>query len=154
MSERDQKLSALNSPDNSKTTPGFAMDSVVVHGNTLYLSGQVAFKAEGELLKGKVGETISLEQAQAEAAQCAANLLQVIKEKFGTLDVIDRILKLTVFVNAVDDYTEQPQVGNAASQLFIDVLGDAGRHARSAIGVGSLPLGVPVEIEMIAALKS
>lgn len=122
------------------------------HGDVVYLSGQVAFRG-GELpLLGKVGDTVSVEQAKEEAARCVANALYRIQEAFGSLDVIDQVLKVVVFVNAVPDFADQPEVGHGASDFLVEVLGDAGRHARSAVGVGSLPLGVCVEVEMVLAL--
>lgn len=121
-------------------------------GNTLYISGQVAFRGAGAPLVGKVGAGVTTEQATEEAARCAANALHHVQQGFGSLEVIAQILKVVVFVNAVDDYTDQPIVGHGASDLLVDVLGAAGMHARAALGVASLPLGVPVEVEMVLEL--
>ncbi len=119
-------------------------------GGTAYVSGQVAFAGPDGPLLGKVGSDLDAEKAAGEAGKAVANGLYRLIETFGSLDVVQRVLKLTVFVNATAEFTEQPAVANGASRVLIDVLGDRGRHARSAVGVASLPLGVPVEVELVA----
>ncbi|NEE01893.1 RidA family protein [Phytoactinopolyspora halotolerans] len=125
------------------------IDAVVVDGGTAYVSGQVAFAgAQGPLL-GKVGVDVDTEKAAAEAGTAVANGLYRLIETFGSLDAVQRALKLTVFVNSTPEYTDHPAVANGASRVLLDVLGERGRHARSAVGVASLPLGVPVEVELV-----
>jgi len=102
---------------------------------------------------GKVPSVISLEDAKKAAALSAANILRLIRQETGSLDRISRILKLVGFVNSDANFTDQSQVINGASQLMIDVLGEAGWHARSAVGVAQLPLGASVEVEAIVQLK-
>lgn len=150
----EARLAAV-APVAPKPLPADAIiDAVVVDGGTAYVSGQVAFSgSEGPLL-GKVGADVDTAQAAAEAGKAVANGLYRLIETFGSLDAVQRMLKLTVFVNSTPDFTEQPVVANGASQVLLDVFGDRGRHARSAVGVGSLPLGVPVEVELIVKVKA
>jgi enamine deaminase RidA (YjgF/YER057c/UK114 family) len=125
----------------------------VVHGGLVWVSGQVPFRG-GELpRRGLVGRDISIEEAAEEARYCALNALAQIKAAAGSLERVERIVKLTVFVASSEDFHAQPLVANGASELFQHVFGDAGRHARSAVGVAELPLGSPVEVEVVAALK-
>ena len=121
----------------------------VVSGNTLYVSGQIS-RDDDRMMTGKVGADLTVEEG-AEAAQlCALSLLAQVKEACkGDLSRLKRVVKLTGFVNSTADFTDQPKVINGASDLLVAVLGDAGRHARSAVSAGSLPLGVAVEIEGI-----
>jgi enamine deaminase RidA (YjgF/YER057c/UK114 family) len=121
----------------------------VLIGNTLYVSGQISQNAEG-LIKGKLGDTMSAEEGAAAAQRCAISLLaQVNAACDGDLSRLKRVIKLTGFVNSTSDFTDQPKVINGASDFLVDILGDAGRHARSAVSAVSLPLGVAVEIEGI-----
>jgi enamine deaminase RidA (YjgF/YER057c/UK114 family) len=121
----------------------------VLTGNTLYVSGQISQNAEG-LIKGKLGDTMSAEEGAAAAQRCAISLLaQVNAACDGDLSRLKRVIKLTGFVNSTADFTDQPKVINGASDFLVDILGDAGRHARSAVSAVSLPLGVAVEIEGI-----
>ena len=126
----------------------------VVHGGLVWVSGQVPMRDGGLPRLGLVGRDISVEDAVEEARYCAINALAQLKAAAGSLDRIERILKVTVFVASSDGFHAQPQVGNGASELLQHVFGEAGRHARSAVGVAELPLGVPVEVDLVAALKS
>ena len=122
-------------------------------GNLLYVSGQVSMDAQG-LVKGKLGENMSVEEGQKAARLCALNLLaQVNKACEGDLNRVARVVKLTGFVNSTGDFNQHPQVVNGASDLMAEVFGDAGRHARAAVGSSSLPLGVAVEVEGIFELN-
>ena len=122
----------------------------VVAGKTLYVAGQVTFW-NGELkFLGKVGREFSIEQGQQAARLCALNIIAQAKAACdGDLDRIKRICKVGGFVNCPPDFTDHPKVINGASDLFVEVFGDAGKHARSAVGVTALPLDVPVEVELI-----
>ncbi|HEY1917091.1 MAG TPA: RidA family protein [Streptosporangiaceae bacterium] len=119
-------------------------------GNYVYTAGQLPM-ADGKLLAtGKVGGEITAEEAAALARTCALNGLAAVASVAGGLEAINRIVKVTGFVASMPDFTGQPQVVNGASELLLAVLGDAGRHARSAVGVAALPLDAPVEVELIA----
>jgi len=113
----------------------------------------VPFEQGALKYKGKVPSVISVPDAQKAAEICAANLLRVLNRDLGSLDRIDRILKVTGFVASDPDFTEQHVVVNGASQLLLDVLGEAGHHARSAVGMANLPLGATVEVELIVRVK-
>lgn len=122
-------------------------------GNLVMTSGQVPV-VKGEMkYVGKVGEDISEEDGQKAAQICALNCLAAIKSVIGSLDNIEEIVKLTVFVNSANGFTAQPKVANGASELLGKIFGDKGLHARSAVGVNALPLNAAVEIEMIASVK-
>ncbi|MCW6507326.1 RidA family protein [Lichenifustis flavocetrariae] len=118
-------------------------------GNLLYLSGQGPRDADGRLMIGKVGRDIGIEDAYAHARLTGLNLLSVAHQVLGDLGRIVQTVKLLGMVNAVPDFADHPAVINGCSDLFVDVLGAAGRHARSAVGMGSLPGGISVEIEAI-----
>ena len=121
----------------------------VVTGNTVYVSGQIS-NDSGRFITGKLGEGMTVEDGAAAARVCAINLLSQVKAACdGDLDRLSRVLKLTGFVNSTADFTDQPKVINGASDFLVEALGDAGRHARSAVSAASLPLGVAVEIEGI-----
>lgn len=113
-------------------------------GNLLYLSG----KGPGNAI-GKVGGGISVEDAYRHARETGLILIAVMRQELGSLDRVNRIVKVLGMVNAVPDFGQQPKVINGCSDLFVDVFGEKGRHARSAVGMGSLPGGIPVEIEVI-----
>ena len=122
----------------------------VVTGSTVYVSGQISVDSDGQLITGKLGAELDVEGGANAAARCALFLLaQVQAACGGDLGRLRRVVKLTGFVNSTADFTDQPKVINGASDLFVAVLGDAGRHARSAVSAASLPLGVAVEIEGI-----
>lgn len=122
-------------------------------GNLVFTAGQLPFKNGKLLLEGKVGKTLSLEEGVKCAEQSAFNCLSVVKTLCGSLDNIEQIVKVTVFVNSADDFTAQPLVANGASELLFKIFGEAGRHSRSAVGVNQLPMNSPVEVEMIVQLK-
>jgi enamine deaminase RidA (YjgF/YER057c/UK114 family) len=119
----------------------------------VYLSGQGPIKDNGELIKGKVGAEITLEQAQEAARLAGIRLLEALKGQIGDLNKVKRIVKVLGMVNAVPTFDQQPKVINGFSDFMVEVFGQNGKHARSAVGVGSLPSNIPVEIEMIVELK-
>jgi enamine deaminase RidA (YjgF/YER057c/UK114 family) len=126
----------------------------VLDGTTLYVSGQISQGPDG-LIKGRLGDTMTAEDGAAAAQRCAISLLaQVNAACDGDLSRLKRVIKLTGFVNSTADFTDQPKVINGASDFLVDILGDAGRHARSAVSAASLPLGVAVEIEGIFAISA
>jgi enamine deaminase RidA (YjgF/YER057c/UK114 family) len=118
-------------------------------GNMLFISGQISKAADGSVTKGKLGADLTVEQGQAAASLCALNILAQAKAALGDLDRIAQLVRLTGFVNAAPDFTDHPQVVNGASDLMVQVLGDAGKHTRAAVGVSSLPLGCAVEVDAI-----
>ena len=118
-------------------------------GNTVYVSGQISQDADG-LITGKLGDGLDVAAGAAAARHCALSLIAQLKSACdGDLDRVVRVVKLTGFVNSTPDFTDQPKVVNGCSDLLVEVFGEAGRHARSAVSAGSLPLGVAVEIEGI-----
>ena len=125
----------------------------VISGKTVYISGQISQNEHG-LIKGKLGEDLSFEQGAEAARRCAISLLAQLKKAVGgDWDRLDRAVKLVGFVNSTPDFTDQPKVINGASDFLVAALGDAGRHARSAVSAASLPLGVAVEIEGIFEIR-
>lgn len=125
----------------------------VLHGGMLHTAGQIPFDESGELIRGTLGGDLSTEQGEAAAERCALAILAQAKAALGSLDRIERIVKLNVFVASAPGYGEQPKVANGASNLMGELFGEAGRHARSAVGVAALPLGVAVEIDAVIAVR-
>lgn len=117
-------------------------------GNQLFVSGQISMGPEG-LIKGKLGADMTVEEGAAAARRCGLALMAQARTCLGDLDRVKRVVKLVGFVNSTADFTHQPQVINGCSDLMVEVFGEAGRHARSAVSAASLPLGVAVEIEAI-----
>lgn len=125
----------------------------VRNGDLVYTAGQIPF-VSGELrYKGKVGAELTEEDGYQAARLCVLNCLSAVREAAGSLDKVEQIIKLTGFVNSVPGFNRQPFVINGASDLIGEVFGDAGRHARAAVGVSELPLGAAVEIEIIVKLR-
>jgi enamine deaminase RidA (YjgF/YER057c/UK114 family) len=126
---------------------------IVMAGRLAFLAGQVP-QSEGKLLwEGEVGTDLDVPAAAEAAGRCALQALAVLREAVGSLDKVERIVKVSVFVAASPGFTEQSKVANGASDLLVQVLGEAGRHARIAVGVPSLPLGAPVEVEVVAEVS-
>jgi enamine deaminase RidA (YjgF/YER057c/UK114 family) len=125
----------------------------VTVGDTVFVSGQIPMTADG-MIKGRMGETMSVEDGAAAARVCAINLLSQVKAACGgDLDKLVRVVKLTGFVNSTPEFGEQPKVVNGASDFLVEALGDAGCHSRSAVSAGALPFGVAVEIEGIFQIR-
>ncbi|MFZ5648714.1 MAG: RidA family protein [Bacillota bacterium] len=125
----------------------------VIVDKYVYTSGQIPL-VNGELkFKGKVGADLTEEQGYEAAKTCAINCLSVVRDQIGSLDNIERIVKVTGFVNSAPGFANQPKVVNGASDLLGEVFGEAGRHARSAVGVSDLPINAAVEVEMIVKVK-
>lgn len=121
-------------------------------GGLLHISGQLPF-LDGALMTGRLGEDRELDYGQTAARQCGLMLIAQMLAALGSLDRVERIVKLGVFVNSANNFTDQPKVANGASDLMVSVFGDAGKHARSAVGVPVLPLGAAVEIDAIVAVR-
>jgi len=150
----DQRLSELGINLPQAAAPVAAYVPAVEQGGLLHISGQISFAEDGSLIKGRLGEDMELEAGQQAARRCGVMLLAQIKSALGSLDRVERIVKLGVFVNSAPSFVDQPKVANGASELMQDVFGEAGRHARSAVGVAVLPLGVAVEVDAIVAVKA
>lgn len=125
---------------------------VVVQGDCAFISGQLPF-VDGELVTGRLGEDVSLDQGIAAARACGMMILAQLVGAGIALDRVTRIVKLGAFVSSTADFIDQPKVANGASELMFDVFGDPGRHARSAVGVPVLPLGAAVEVDAIIAIS-
>ena len=132
--------------------PVAAYVPVVVAGQIAHVSGQLPF-VDGRLVTGRLGEDVSLEQGVAAARACGLMILAQLEAALGSLDRVERIVKLGAFVNSTAAFTDQPKVANGASELMAEVFGEAGKHARSAVGVPVLPLGAAVEVDAIVALE-
>ncbi|MEO3869752.1 RidA family protein [Nonomuraea sp. B12E4] len=149
----EQKIVELGLTLPAVAAPAGAYLPAVRSGDYVYTSGQVPV-VDGKLAQtGKVGAGVTLEEGAALARICALNALAALKSEVGDLSRIVRIVKVTVFVASDVSFTEQPKVGNGASDLLAEVFGDLGRHARSAVGVAVLPLDSPVEVEVIAEVS-
>jgi enamine deaminase RidA (YjgF/YER057c/UK114 family) len=123
-------------------------------GNLVFTSGQIATVA-GELRwKGKVGRDVTIEQGYEAARACALNCLAVLKAELGDLDRVERVVKVTGYVNSADGFSMQPKVINGASDLLVAAFGERGKHARAAVGVNELPLDTACEVEVIVAVKA
>lgn len=154
MSKIEARLKELGVTLADLPPPAAAPVPYRVSGNIVYLSGQVPMSDGAIKYTGKLGADMSVETGQAAAQLCAVNLLAALKAACGgNLDRVTQCLKLVVFVNCTPDYTQQPEVAHGASDFMVAVFGEAGRHARSAIGMGSLPRGVPVEVEAVFEIK-
>jgi enamine deaminase RidA (YjgF/YER057c/UK114 family) len=155
MSDRERRLAERGYPLDRLVKPAANYRPLVIDGTTAYLSGAIPFDGGTTLVStGSVPSAVSVVDATRAAALCAANLLRSLAAELGSLDRIDRVLRLAGYVNSDAGFAEQHLVINGASELLIDVLGDAGQHARSAVGVAGLPLGASVELDMIVRLES
>jgi enamine deaminase RidA (YjgF/YER057c/UK114 family) len=149
----DQRLAELGITLPQPAAPVAAYVPVVVEGGFAYVSGQVS-QENGQMITGKLGQDLEIEAGQKAARTCGLMILAQLKAALGSLDRVERVVKLGVFVNCTGDFTDQPKVGNGASELMQEVFGEAGRHARAAVGAPSLPLGVAVEVDAIVAVKA
>jgi enamine deaminase RidA (YjgF/YER057c/UK114 family) len=145
----EEKLAELGLSVPEVAAPVAAYVPAVRSGNYVYTSGQLPMRSGELMTTGKVGGEVSPEEAVACAQQCALNAIAAVKSQIGDLAQIKRIVKVVCFVASTPDFTGQPQVANGASHLFGEVFGDAGVHARSAVGVPVLPLDSPVEVEIV-----
>ncbi len=147
----DDRLAELGLTLPQPAAPVAAYVPTVQAGGLLHVSGQLPFR-DGALMTGRCGEDVDDAFAQEAAERCGIMLLAQIKGALGTLDRVARIVKLGVFVNSTPDFTGQPKIANGASELMQKVFGEAGKHARSAVGVASLPLGAVVEVDAVVAI--
>ena len=122
-------------------------------GNLIYLSGRGPWKADGTYITGKVGKDLTIEQGYEAARLTAISHLAVLKTELGSLNKVKRIVKVLGMVNCTDDFKDQPKVINGYSDLMVEIFGENGKHARSAVGMNSLPLGIAVEVEVIVEIE-
>ncbi|MGD9114676.1 MAG: RidA family protein [Desulfobacterales bacterium] len=149
----EAKLNEMGIEVPSAVTPMANYVPAVRSGNLVFLSGHGPFKEDGSLITGKVGADLSTEQGYEAARRIAIGLLGSLKAEIGDLDKVKRVVKLLGLVNCTSEFTDQPKVINGASDFFVEVLGDKGKHARSAVGSNALPLNIAVEIEMIVEVE-
>ena len=152
MSAPEQRLAelGLSVPDVAK--PVAAYVPAVVSGDHVFTSGQLPMQSGQLMATGKVGGEVTQEEAVACARQCALNALAAIRAELGDLSAIKRVVKVVAYVASTPDFTGQPLVANGVSELLGEVFGEAGRHARSAVGVPVLPLDAPVEVELVVEI--
>lgn len=146
----DARLKDLDITLPSPPAPVASYVPYVVSGNLVFISGQVTLAADGLKFVGTVGKELSLDDGKAAARLCVVNVISQLKAACGgDLDRVRRCVKITVFVNAVPGFAEHPEVANGASDVIVEIFGDAGKHARAAVGAGSLPRNVACEVEAI-----
>ncbi|MDG5488450.1 RidA family protein [Sphingomonas sp. BGYR3] len=151
----EARLAELGLTLPAPAAPVAAYVPAVIAGGLLHLSGQLPFAADGALMTGRLGEDRDLDFGQEAARRCGLMIIAQARAALdGDLGRIARVVKLGVFVNSAASFTDQPKVANGASELMVALLGDSGRHARSAVGVPTLPLGAAVEVDAILALNA
>mgnify|MGYP001223495579 FL=1 len=142
----------INLPEAKPPVGSYVATKIV--GNLLYISGQISISESGELIKGKLGKNLSVEEGYKAAERCGLSIVSQAKVAcHGDLSKIKSCVKLTGFVNSTDNFTDQPKVINGASDLIASIFGDAGMHTRAAVSTNSLPLGVSVEVDAIFELN-
>jgi enamine deaminase RidA (YjgF/YER057c/UK114 family) len=150
----EKKLKELNIDLGAVSAPVANYVNAVRTGNLLYLAGKGPRPGQdGRRPKGKVGRDYTVEEAYQHARTVGLDLLAVLRQELGSLDKVKRVVKVLGMVNASPEFEDHPKVINGCSDLFVQVLGDKGKHARSAVGMGSLPMGIPVEIEVIVEVE-
>ena len=152
MDRIDRKLEELGLTLPEAAAAVAAYVPAVLANGLLHISGQLPFK-DGAIITGRLGDGVSLEDGQDAAQRCGLMLVAQMKAALGDLSRVERIVKLGVFVNSHGDFTDQPKVANGASELMVALFGDAGKHARSAVGVPVLPLGAAVEVDAVVQVS-
>jgi enamine deaminase RidA (YjgF/YER057c/UK114 family) len=150
LSQAEDKLKEMGLTVPEPPPPGGNYIPARRTGNVVFLSGVTPSRPDGTPFKGKLGRDLTVEEGYAAAQNCALKLLANLKKEIGDLDNVTKVIKLLGMVNSDPDFTQPPAVVNGCSDLLVNVYGDAGRHARSAVGLATLPGGVAVEVEMIA----
>lgn len=154
MSKAEEKLAALGLELPVAAAPVANYVGYTVSGKTVFISGQLPFKDGKLLVAGRLGAGVSIDDGYAAGRQCGLNILAHLKAACGgDLDRVSRVLRLGGFVNCTPEFTDAPKCVNGASDLMVAVFGDAGRHARAAVGVASLPAGAAVEVDAVVELK-
>jgi enamine deaminase RidA (YjgF/YER057c/UK114 family) len=144
----DRALQELGLTLPQAAAPIAAYVPVVEAGGLVHVSGQLPFR-DGAVITGRLGDGVSVEDGQVAAQACALMVVAQVKAHLGNLQRVTRVVKLGVFVNSTADFTDHPKVANGASELMVKLFGDAGKHARAAVGVAALPLGAAVEVDAI-----
>lgn len=150
--EIDAKLADLGLMMPHATAPIAAYVPVVIEGGFAHVSGQLPFIGS-DFIKGRLGDNVSIEEGVKAAQACTLMILAQLKAALGSLYRVERVLKLGVFVSSTKEFTNQPKVANGASELMLALFGEAGKHARSAVGVQALPLGAAVEVDAIVTVR-
>lgn len=151
--EIDERLAALGLTLPAPAAPVAAYVPVVIAGGLAHVSGQLPF-IDGNLVTGRLGELVSVEQGTVAAQACGLMILAQLKAALDSLARVEQVVKLGAFVSSTADFTDQPKVANGASELMAALFGEAGKHARSAVGVPVLPLGAAVEVDAIVAVRA
>lgn len=155
MNSIDKRLEKLGIRLNANPAPVANYVSVQKAGDIWFFSGAGPFEGNKPMFLGRLGENMTTEEGYAAARLAGINLLAVLKRELnGDWDRLEQIVKVQAFVSSTNDYYEQPKVINGASDLFVEVFGDKGRHARTAVAANVLPLGIPVEVEMVVKIKN
>lgn len=149
----EDKLKALNITLPAPSSPVANYVKFVKTGNLIFLSGHGPAKADGSYISGKLGRDLSIEEGYAAARQTGISLLSTLKAAIGDLSKVKRIVKVLGMVNGTENFIDQPKVINGFSDLMVAIFGDKGRHARSAVGMASLPMNMAVEIEMVVEVE-
>jgi len=146
----ENRLKELNIKIDKIPAPAANYLPYIKSGNQIFISGQLPVKNGEIAFKGKVGNEVTIEEAREAAKICAINIIANLKEACdGDLNKVKKCVKLGIFINAIDDFAQHPQIGNGASDLMVDIFAEKGKHSRFAVGVSSLPFNVPVEIDAI-----
>lgn len=149
----EEKISKMGLDVSAWPAPLATYIPAIRHGDLVFTAGQITLADGAIKFAGKVGKDLNEEEGMKAAELCVLNCLRVIKTVVGNLDNVERIIKVTVFVNSAEGFTAQPKIANGASDFLVEVFGENGRHVRSAVGVNELPLNSAVEIEMIVKVK-
>lgn len=144
----DERLSELGIELPPAPAPVASYVPVTLAGELAFVAGQIPIEAGTVLVQGKVGADVDLEGARSGARRCALQALSALRDALGSLDRVKGVVKLDVFVASADGFRDQPQVANGASDTLVEVFGEAGKHARAAVGVAELPMGAAVEVAM------
>jgi len=147
------KLEELGITLSTPSSPVANYVNTVLTGNLLYISGKGPLQDNGEYIKGKVGENLTIEEGYYAARVTAINLISTLKASLGDLSKVKRIIRVTGMVNSSSDFTEHPSVVNGCSDLLVEVFGERGKHTRAAVGMNSLPSNIAVEIDMIVEVE-
>ena len=148
----EKRLEELGIALPAAATPVANYVTTVQTGNLVFTSGHGPGTGEGKIYKSQLGTDAEIEDGYQSARQVAINLIGTLKQALGDLDRVERIVKVIGFVNSASTFTDQPAVVNGASDLFVEVFGDKGKHTRSAVGMSQLPGGIPVEVEMVVEI--
>jgi len=154
MATPEERIAELGLELPEPATPVGSYVTAKQSGNLLYVSGHGPIDSDGKSIRGKVGDSLDVDRGYYAARRCGLGLLSTMRDHLGSLDRVTDIVKLLGMVNCTADFGKQPAVINGASDLMVEVFGDSGRHARSAVGMGSLPFDIAVEVELIAEVTS